>query len=249
MTMPNFLIIGAMKAGTTSLFNYLKQHPQIYMSPVKEPRFFAIEGEDLHFGEEDPRSRVWAGSVTTIDDYKALFDGVTAEKAIGEASPLYLCSSKASERIQYYLPNVRLIAILRHPVDRAFSHFLHRVNHGFEPIMDFSRALEVDETCHRFLYIEQGMYSTLLSRYYQNFSRQQIRTYLYDDLQEDTLGLLLDIFRFVEVDESWLIDTSKKYNVSSPGYTSYPTALECSEDYLVSDYVNCLTQLFLSILK
>ncbi len=123
MNKPNFLIIGALKAGTTSLFNYLMQHPQIYMSPVKEPKFFALVGEYL-----DPKKREILGKcVVDIEEYRALFDNVTTEKAIGEASAIYLSSRRAPGRIQHYILNVKLIAILRDPVERAYSHFLHNV--------------------------------------------------------------------------------------------------------------------------
>ena len=95
MIMPNFLIIGAAKSGTTALYHYLKQHPQIYMSPVKEPRFFAYEGEQLAFcGPGD--QRIKDSSITDIDTYQLLFRDVLNETAIGEASPVYLCSPQGT---------------------------------------------------------------------------------------------------------------------------------------------------------
>src|SRR5688572_28750810 len=98
MTMPNFLIIGPAKSATTSVYHYLDQHPQIYMSPVKEPRFFAYEGEKPAF--VGPGDEAFANSsITEIDAYRALFRGVTGEVAIGEASPNYLYIPKAPERI------------------------------------------------------------------------------------------------------------------------------------------------------
>ena len=123
MTMPNFLIIGAMRAGTTSLYHYLKQHPQVYMSPVKEPRFFALEGEKPDPGRPTDE-RLMNHSITDIEAYRALFQAVSKETAIGEASPLYLYSPKAPERIRHYIPDAKLIAVLRDPVERAYSHFL-----------------------------------------------------------------------------------------------------------------------------
>jgi len=81
MTLPNFLVIGAGKSGTTSLYQYLRQHPQIYMSPLKETRFFAVEGENLPFrGPADSRFTL----VTHIESYRALFQDVSTEVAIGE---------------------------------------------------------------------------------------------------------------------------------------------------------------------
>ena len=117
MTMPNFLIIGSQKAGTTALYHYLKQHPQIFLSKIKEPCFFAFEGEEL-----DLRSPTGAPvymnrtAVTTVESYRRLFDTVTDEKAVGEASPIYIICPKAAKRIYHYIPHVRLIAVLRNPV-------------------------------------------------------------------------------------------------------------------------------------
>ncbi len=86
MPLPNFLIIGAAKSGTNAMYNYLRQHPQIFMSPVKEPRFFAFEGETPHFSGPQG-ARFSSDIVTTIDDYLKLFMAVTNQIAIGEASP------------------------------------------------------------------------------------------------------------------------------------------------------------------
>ncbi len=123
MTMPNFLIVGAMKCGTTALYYYLEQHPQIFMSPVKEPNFFCFEGrEGLDSGN----------SITDIAAYRGLFRGVSSERAIGEASHCYLYEPRAVERIKHYTPDARLIAILRSPIERAYSHFLHAVRNGTE---------------------------------------------------------------------------------------------------------------------
>src|SRR5918997_468574 len=153
MTLPNFLIIGAMKSGTTALYYYLEQHPQIYMSPVKEPNFFCSGGQE---GWESK-------SVTRIRAYQYLFKDVSDEKAIGEASHCYLYEPQAVARIQEHLPDAKLVAILRNPVDRAYSHFLHMVRNGTEPLTDFGQALEEEEIRadpHRRFqdYIGRGLY-------------------------------------------------------------------------------------------
>src|SRR5690606_1060014 len=105
--LPNFIIIGAPKAGTTSLYYYLRQHPQIFMSSVKEPNFFATEGLDLH--TEDALDRVWIDqSITDLDSYSTLFADVKDETAVGEASTSYLGSRHAARRIHYHVPDARL---------------------------------------------------------------------------------------------------------------------------------------------
>ena len=107
MTMPNFLIIGAAKCGTTALYHYLNQHPEVFMSPEKEPRFFALEGETPNFqGPADARG-INRCRYTNLDAYRSLFESVSGEKAIGEASTLYLYSSKAPERIAHHVPEAR----------------------------------------------------------------------------------------------------------------------------------------------
>ena len=138
MTLPNFLIIGAMKSGTTSLYHYLKQHPQIYMSSIKEPNFFALEGSNLDFngaeGKEQIQRLIKRESIINIEEYRALFRRAAHETAIGEASPMYLYSPEAPYRIRYYVPEAKLITILRNPVERAYSAFLYMTRDGREPL-------------------------------------------------------------------------------------------------------------------
>lgn len=222
--MPNFLIIGAQKAGTTALHRYLDQHPQVYMSPVKETNFFALEGEKLDF--RGPRDREVlersenVSSVTDIHGYRRLFGGVAGEKAIGETSPLYLYSPKAPGRIRRRLPEAKLVAVLRNPVDRAYSGFLMMRACGREPIADFASALREegrrakDNWEHSWHYKRMGFYHTQLKRYYDAFARGQIGVYLHEDLDADTLGTLQNLFGFLGVDGSFVPDVSVRYNVS-----------------------------------
>lgn len=210
MAMPNFLIIGAMKSGTTALYYYLEQHPQIYMSPVKEPDFFCFEGE------KDPGGN----QVTDIDTYRSLFKTVSGEKAIGEASHCYLYEPKALERIKHYVPEARLLAILRDPADRAYSHFLHRVRDGTEPASGFAQALREDARRKSPQdYIGRGLYYAQLKRYFESFQHDRIRVYLYEDLSVKPIDTLHDAFRFLEVEDSFVPDVSLKRNVS--GYPKY----------------------------
>jgi len=219
MTLPNFLIIGAGSSGTTSLYHYLKQHPDIFMSPIKEPRFFYLEGEQLNFrGPGD--QQIIRSSVTNPEDYQKLFEGVTNETATGEASPIYLNSARASERIRHYLPEAKLIAILRNPVDRAYTNFLNKVQQGREPFTDFREALQEEEKRIRanwmnsWHYVQRGFYHTQLRRYFDRFPRDQIKIYLFEELVADPVNLLQDIFRFLGVKEDFIPDVSLKHNVS-----------------------------------
>jgi hypothetical protein len=217
--MPNFLVIGAPKAGTTSLYHYLRQHPQVYMSPVKEPKFFAFEAAKPSSSRRK-RDRVRTSHlITDIEEYRVLFAGVSDEKAIGEASPQYLYVSGAAGRIRRYLPEARLMAVLRNPVDRAYSHHLHLVREGFERL-SFSEALKKEEERIRdnwpmmWHYKNRGFYHEQLTRYYELFEAEQIRVYLYEDLKEDPVGMMRSIFRFLGVDDAFVPDTSLIHNAS-----------------------------------
>jgi len=215
MTMPNFLIIGAMKSGTTALYYYLEQHPEIYMSPVKEPNFFSSQEQENA-----------ADTVTDIGAYQHLFRGASGEKAIGEASHSYLYEPRAAAEIRRYIPEARLIAILRNPINRAYSHFLHMVRSGAEPVDDFAQALREEKVGIRRErtfqdYIGRGLYYEQLERYFGIFPREQVRVYLYEDLSDAPVRTVQDAFRFLEVDDSFVPDVSLRRNVS--GQPKYRT--------------------------
>lgn len=217
--MPNFLIIGAAKAGTTALYEYLKQHPQIYMSHEKEPKFFALEGEKLDFGGPHDQENINRTAITDIEAYRKLFQGVSNEIAIGEASPLYLYSPKAPGRIKNYIPDAKLIAILRNPVDRAYSGYMMHVGLGWETTSDFTQALQEEEMRIRNNwgwghYVNVGFYYMQLKRYFDTFNPNQIKVYLYEDLNANPIAMLQDIFQFLNVDESFVPDITIKHNIS-----------------------------------
>ncbi|MEL6159324.1 MAG: sulfotransferase [Cyanobacteria bacterium J06623_5] len=217
MTMPNFLLIGAAKSGTTSLYAYLAQHPQIYMSPEKEPRFFALEGESPSFG--GITQNINKSSISILADYRQLFDGVSDESAIGEASTIYLYSEKAANRIKHYIPDAKLIVILRHPAERAFSSYVHLVRDGFETL-SFAEGLRAEAQRREeswqplWFYQDRGFYYAQLKRYYDRFNPAQIKVYLYDDLLENSEKLAQDIYRFLSVEDSFVPPDLKRSNVS-----------------------------------
>ena len=217
MKLPNFIIIGAAKSGTTALYHYIKQHPDIYMSPLKETEFFAFEGDLLDFkGPGDlPRA-----TITQIGDYLDLFRGQTYEPAIGEASPVYLYSIKAPPRIYHYIPKAKIICLLRDPIERAYSQYLMFIRDGREPLTDFSTALQEEENrinnkwAWGWHYTQTGLYYTQLKRYFDLFDRSQIKIYLYEDLVKDTSALTQDLFRFIGVDDSFEPNIQKRHNIS-----------------------------------
>lgn len=219
MTMPNFLIIGAAKSGTTSIFYYLQQHPEIYLSPQKETNFFAYEGRipDYRWWGNPP-TRILE-SITDIQMYQKEFVGVK-EKAIGEASILYLYHPRAPERIFDYIPDVRIITILRNPVERAYSSYLNLRRDGREPHKVFLEALRDEGNRIKsnwawdYYYQEFGKYHQQLLRYFNLFPESNIKVYLYDDLVSNHQALIKDIFNFLSVDDTFSPDFSIKYNPS-----------------------------------
>ena len=214
MTLPNFLVIGAMKAGTTSLYKYLGQHPEIFLSPIKEPGFFAFEGERpevyRHFRHEP--------FVTTIEAYKDLFRGVTDEQAVGEMSTQYLDFPQSAARIRHYIPSARLIAVLRHPVDRAFSYYVMRLRGGQESVADFSQAIRREKACLekgikvKSPYISKVSYYDSLRVFFDTFDKRQMKIMLYDDLYQNPQEFIRNIFGFLNVDDNFLPDLSARHN-------------------------------------
>ena len=196
MPLPNFLIIGAAKAGTTSFYDWLRAHPQIFMPELKEPRFFAYDGQPGRFYP-----------VKTLQEYLALFEGVTDEVAIGEASPVYLRTPAAAHRIRATLPGVRLIVSLRDPVDRARSLYEMRLrDKGENAGRSFLEALEVDPD------LREG-YHPFLKVYLELFGPTAMRIILLEDIESDSAGVLQALFGFLEVDPEFHPDISKISNI------------------------------------
>jgi hypothetical protein len=219
--LPNVLIIGAAKSGTTSLYHYLRQHPDVFMPAVKEPRYFAyIDDPPAMNGPGDERTNKAAGAVYTLDAYRQLFADATTETAVGEASPNYLYSATAPRRIHEHIPDARLIAVLRNPVERAYSHFLHLVRSGREPLRDFGAALDAEPdriaagwewSWH---YQRMGFYGAQIARYLEHVDREQLTVYLFEEFKADPIAVTQDIFRVLGVDDTFVPNTSMRYEKS-----------------------------------
>ncbi len=211
--LPNFLVIGAAKSGTTSLYDYLKQHPEVYLPRNREPSFFAHEGDQMDYhgpGDED-----W-DFTTDIASYQDLFREVQGEKAAGEISPRYLFFNDAAQRIRHYIPQTKLIAILRNPVDRAYSHFLMNIARNCEPIKNLGEAVKAEKERDRlkwswdWQYTGLGLYEEQLSRYDDFFSSGQILVILFDDFSSHPEASIKAIFNFLGVDENFKVDMSQR---------------------------------------
>ena len=205
-----------MKAATTSAYTYLLQHPDVFMTKVKEPMFFNnYKQENDYFikGRKGVKNR-------TLQEYKSLFDNVKNEKAIGEASPAYILNEMAPNLIKELIPDVKIVAILRQPIDRAYSNFLHAKRDKREPIDDFETAFEKEEERIKnnwsplYYYKSKGYYFHLLSRYYAIFNNANIKVLLFDDFIKNPIAFTQKIYKFLEVNPAFIPDTSNIANIS-----------------------------------
>ena len=195
--LPTFVVIGAMKCGTTSLYRYLQQHPEICMSRTKEPNFF-VEEKNYHKG------MAW---------YQSLFQG--SAKEYGECSTNYTKRHEfegVAARMKAVLPDVKLIYLLRDPVERVISHYVHSYAKGTE-----HRALS-DVLCHfdNNKYVLTSRYYMQLQPYLSHYSTDQILVISTEALKLNRLAVLQEVFRFVGVDPTFECQTfSQKFNQSS----------------------------------
>lgn len=216
--LPNFLIVGASRSGTTSLYYYLKQHPEIFLSNVKEPFFISAQfvnyptkgvGDDYFFKRH---------VVKRFEDYCKLFESAAGKKAIGEASAnnLYY-SDKSIKYIKQFLGDPKIIIILRNPVERAFSAYMMLVSDGRE-YLSFDEALSQEKKRfqknwgHIWMYKDSGLYYNSVRAFLENFS--DVKVCLFYDLKNRPLSLMREIFEFLDVDISFVSDSTVQYNVS-----------------------------------
>ena len=192
---PNFFIVGAAKSGTTSLYAYLNQHPEVYMSPIKEPNYFSTDIDleairpqvkerikllDIDSFINGPMdTKIHRAFITKEDQYLALFRNVKNEKAIGDASASYLYSKVAAQNIYKFNSEAKIIIVLRHPVQRMYSHYLMDRRMAVTTL-EFEKALLEDRNNpsqswgSKSLYYELSEYFEQVERYYDLFSSKQI---------------------------------------------------------------------------
>jgi len=221
VTLPNFLITGAAKSGTTSLYCYLRQHPDIFMPDLKEPHFFRFYNmpDDAFEKEIFPNSS--DEYVRDFEYYQRLFTKCLPDyKAVGEASSAYLFyHERTIPNIKKFLPDwqkTKIIIILRNPVEASFSHYLMYKIRGSESL-SFEQAMEheherFEKGFDSLTHFRRFYYSAQVKAYLENF--QNTKVFLYDDLQNNQLGLIQDMYAFLEVDSTFIPDTEIKYNAT-----------------------------------
>jgi len=212
MNLPNLLIVGAAKSGTTSLHNYLKQHPEIFMSNHKEPHFL--------INKEIGENRIPKG-VKKLNEYSSLFDGSDTFKYRGESSAMYLqFPNIAIKNIKKYLEkDLKIIIMLRNPIDRAFSGYQHVKRFNVDEELTFAQALDVCEDRYfkqtsltpATRYIHIGMYYDFVKKFMHSFSGQ-VHVIIYDDFITDTQNELSKVFSFLKV-KKIDVNITEKYMV------------------------------------
>ena len=232
--LPNFLIVGAAKCGTSSLHNYLNQHPDIFMPSytrdglkVKEPRFLIAE---------EIRNRLPKG-IWDLDSYKSLFKNVDCQQAIGESTVLYLYFYKtAIKNIKKYLaPDVRIIIMLRNPIERAYSAYSfasrsHQENQNFKDALKNARKrFEKDANMSpMILYKDLGLYFKMVKAYIENF--HNVHIVIYDDFILNTDLEVRRVLDFLQVSNQHKIDTNKIINRGGKKWDS-----RLAKDWLMSE--------------
>ena len=214
--LPNFLIAGAAKSGTTSLYYYLKGHPEIYLSPVKEPCFFTHQILELPQQGIGDEKKFY---IKTFEDYCRLFQGAEGKKAVGEASAdsVYLYD-KTIPIIKRILGDPAIIILLRNPVTRAFSAYLHLVRDNREPLSFEEGLAEEEDRIQRnwqcmWHYKIRGLYYGQVKAFMKAFSR--VKVVLHDDLKKTPMSVVKEVFEFLGVDTSYQpTDTATRYNTS-----------------------------------
>lgn len=219
MRRPNLFIIGAPKSGTTSLYEYLRGHPDVFMSPMKEPFYFSpdvVSGprrRQMRHGEDESA-------------YLELFAEAGHQRWVGEASTGYMVSAVAAQLVRAFAPDARLIAILRNPVEVVHALHDERVSHGVEDITDFEAALDADDdrrAGHRLpegasprgaTYVDAGRFGEQLERWFAEFGRDRVHVIVFDDFAADTAASFQGVLRFLDVDSGYRPASFEVHNPS-----------------------------------
>jgi len=215
---PNLFIVGAPKCGTTSLVNYLAQHPDIYFPAIKEPKHFSAP--DKKFPHNGPRdTNVDDQMIISRSDYLHLYESPGDAKIIGDASVDYLYYQNTAERIFDFNPDAQIIIMLRNPVLRAYSAYMHLRRDGRENL-DFGEALQREEERRDnnweffWRYKEVGLYSSQVKRYINIFGASAVQLYLFEEFIENPNKFLQLIISNLDLSSNYQSQTDVKHNIS-----------------------------------
>jgi hypothetical protein len=200
MRRPNFFIVGAPRSGTTSMMNYLQQHPEIFVAQFMGHHFF---GTDLY-----------SYRIRDEQSYLSLFNEAKNEKRVGEKSAMYLYSKRAAVEIKAFQPSAKIIIMLRNPIDMIYSIYSRQYYLGNESIADFQAALDAEEDRRRglnlpagvnvqeawqFVYRDQAQFPEQIQRYLDTFGQENVHIIIFDDFVRDTAKVYKDTLVFLDV--------------------------------------------------
>lgn len=233
MSLPDFLLVGAPKAGTSALHQALAGHPGLFLPSVKEPKFFLTDGPPPDAGGGPGDVATWAEHVWRREDYEALFDPAPPGTLRGEGTVFYLYDRDAQKRIADLLPEARLIAVLRDPVERAHSNWAHLREAQLEPEGDFLAACRVESRridagwAHFWHYVAQGRYGEQLDHLTSLIDPERVLLLDYQQLSDDPVGTADRVCAFLGV-ATGVIDAVPRHHVRPDvtGRTSGPTHAE-----------------------
>jgi hypothetical protein len=209
---PNFFVVGAPKAATTALYHALRRHDDVFLPELKEPHFYA------YLADASAAGHLYPDPATARQRYRDLYAGVGDESAIGDCSTTNLVVAGAAAAIAADVPDARIVAVLRHPVDRAFAHWVHFRAAGGEPIADFAQAVREEQPRREaglpftYRYLEWGRYSTQLPPFFAHFGRERVLVHLYDDLVADPQGVVRATLRFLGLDDGRGVPHLERHN-------------------------------------
>ena len=201
----NLFIVGAPKAGTTSLHHYLNEYPEILMSIIKEPDFFSdieIQEQGLYYG---------SSRINNITKYNSLFSDWIDESIIGEASVSYLFYPNVPQRIKIYNDNSKIIIMLRNPIERAFSHYLMDYRLGLTS-NSFEEEFDKKTTLNFQQYFLLGNYFQQVKRYLDIFGKENVHIIWYSDFIEKTENELNKVISFLGLNTDFSVDFNKIHN-------------------------------------
>lgn len=214
---PEFYVVGAAKAGTTSLWNYLSDHPQIFLGPVKEPNFLAVGSHEPNAvgpkPEPDLHALLHVDTVCSEAEYLDLFADAPADQVRGEASVRYLYHPDAVANLAAARPDARIVVALREPFDRLRSHYVMNRMWDIEPL-DLEAALDAEDRRVSdgwgwdWHYVRLGRYGEQLERYFEHFDREQVLVISYDDFRRDPTGVVQRICGHIGVDADFIPQTN-----------------------------------------
>lgn len=212
-SIPHFVIVGAPKCGTTSLYAYLQQHPQVFMPQNKEPRFFCdYRVDEFEFGPKQFHPNI----VSQPSDYAALFAPAPAGALTGEASTDYLSVPGVAGRIRAWNPLAKIIIMLRDPIDRAYSEYRHSVVANFQQ-NSFWESINLENQRYSerydpiFSHVRRGLYCEGVRTFLEQFGQDHVKIILFDDLQKSAAETIESVFRFLHL-PLVPVDVSKRYN-------------------------------------